>query len=75
MLVFRLCLHLLCAYIFSVFRLCLLFSLCIYLHCVSLCNIMYIVSVLRLLYLVVLCDVYVFRLCPIAPIQMLSIII
>ena len=59
----------------SVFRLMSIISLCIYLHCASICNIMYIVSVLRLLYLVVLCDVFVFRLCPIALIQMLSIII
>ena len=77
MLVFRLCLYFLCTYIFSLFfrLLSIYYFHCVFTYAVPVCNIMYIVSVLRLLYLAVLCDVFVFRLCPIAPIQMLSIII
>ena len=57
----------------SVFRLLSIYYFhCVFIYTVPVCNIMYIVSVLRLLYLAVLCGVFVFRLCPIALIQMLS---
>ena len=73
-----LCLDCVCTYSvpISIFRLLSIYYFhCVFIYTVPVCNIMYIVSVLRLLYLVVLCDVFVFRLCAIALIQMLSIII